>query len=95
MCNQSGSGFNPCDCTVDGGHDGTLSSDAAGDTTAMDVSVDAGSDVRSPSDAGQDVTDAFVPNDGPALVTGAIQKGPFVLGSTVTLSAIDTSGIPT
>src|SRR5579863_465417 len=34
-------------------------------------------------------SDAAAPNDGPAVLRGAIQKGPFVLGSTVTLSAID------
>jgi hypothetical protein len=39
--------------------------------------------------------DAFVSNDGPAVVQGAIQKGPFVIGSTVTLSSIDTTGVPT
>ena len=95
MCNQAGSGFEPCDCTVDGGHDATQSTDAGGDATLTDSSLDAGSDANTSSDAVQDVIDAFVPNDGPALVNGAIQKGPFVLGSTVTLSAIDTSGVPT
>jgi hypothetical protein len=31
----------------------------------------------------------------PAILRGAVQKGPFVLGSTVTLSAIDATGAPT
>jgi len=86
VCNQSGTGFEPCDCTVDSGHDVTLSTDSGGDATATDGQL---------SDRDADVTDVFVSNDGPAVVRGAIQKGPFVLGSTVTLSAIDTSGVPT
>ncbi len=32
---------------------------------------------------------------GPAILSGAIQKGPFVIGSTVELSAIDATGSPT
>jgi hypothetical protein len=33
--------------------------------------------------------------EGPAIVSGAIQKGPFVIGSSITISAINQSGVPT
>ena len=46
------------------------------------------------SDSGGDLADSSA-DVGPAVVKGAIQKGPFVLGSTVTISAIDGAGVPT
>jgi hypothetical protein len=57
-----------------------------------------GSDATLGGDAADDradFADVIAPNDGPAVLRGVVQKGPFVLGSTVTLSAIDTSGTPT
>jgi hypothetical protein len=90
VCNQVGSGFEPCDCTLDAGGDSTLSFDSGTDASEEAHSADGNAE-----DAGQDVSDAFVANDGLAVLNGAIQKGPFVLGSTVTLSAIDGAGVPT
>jgi hypothetical protein len=52
VCNQAGSGFDPCDCAIEGGND------AGGDATVSDGS---GSDAR-PSEAGQDVN---APDAGP------------------------------
>ncbi len=58
-----------------------------------DSGVDASGDSAVPRDAGAYVSDASA--DGPAVLSGSIQKGPFVLGSTVTLSAVDSTGAPT
>src|SRR5690242_20446721 len=52
------------------------------------------SDGSEHGDAGLDASGG-APDDGPAVLSGSVQKGPFVLGSTVTLSAIDASGTAT
>jgi hypothetical protein len=69
--------------------DGSLFDQTSGPETSTSAR-DGGAD--GPADGAQDV---FVPNDGPALVTGSVQKGPFTLGSSVTVSAIDGTGTPT
>jgi hypothetical protein len=67
-----------------------------GGSTLTDAACDCGQSLGDgPLDAGADSADAFVPNDGPASMKGAIQKGPFILGSTVTLSTIDGAGVST
>jgi hypothetical protein len=40
-------------------------------------------------------TDVFVANDGSAVLNGTAEKGPLVSGSTVILSSIDHTGVPT
>ncbi len=57
----------------------------SGDAAAGSTS-DAGTDSEGASDAPADTGNAV------ATLNGAVQKGPFVLGSSVQLSAIDSSG---
>jgi hypothetical protein len=108
VCASSGTGYGPCNCgsgSADSGSDTTLSAqesgaDAADATTGESGLADSGAET-SPSppeaggDAAADVADVFIPNDGPARVSGSVQKGPFVLGSSISLSAIDGTGTPT
>ena len=72
-------GYQACN-SQGSGFDPCLCAVAVGDSGS---SADAG--------AGADVGDAFIPDDGTAALKGAVQKGPFVVGSTVTVSTIDST----
>jgi hypothetical protein len=75
-----------------GGGGGATSEDAGQDSSFFDGS-DAGLGDTGPSkDASGDGSDA---KSGSAILKGAIQKGPFVLGSSVQISAINSTGSPT
>jgi hypothetical protein len=81
-------------CAGPGGCTGYQVCNSEGSSFDSCICAEAGDDSgpSAATDAGPDAGDAFVPNDGPAALRGAVQKGPFVLGSTVTLSTIDATG---
>jgi hypothetical protein len=83
VCNPSGSAFGPCDCGIEPVDSRAIEEEPI---THPDVSV-------SPTDGGDETGDGAPSST--AILKGAIQKGPFLLGSSVTLSGIDKSGIPT
>jgi hypothetical protein len=85
------------DSGMDPGTDPAGPEDILADVPTLTDGMDVPEDLAEPdsTDADADGSDAPDTNPGPATLHGSVQKGPFVVGSTVTVSVLDTSLNPT